>query len=310
MCGAACTRCCWAVTRSSPSSRSQPTRDSTSSVSRITLRSRATRGRSGRAQPLFGSDLTRSQRALKIRAHATVPEYDFSVYIDNSILLKVPPERLVADLLPAETGLAVMAHGFRATVADEFAEVVALGFDTFDRCAEQEHHYRVADPEGLALRPLKAGLLLRRHHQPLVTRAMELWASHVLRYSRRDQLSFWVCLREAGLEPLVHELDNFESPYHRWSVSVGRTPVDRLWPDLHRELSVATSELASARQKLTDARDRVLRLESVIEAQRGTRSWRWTEPARRLRGAFPMSAQPSASSVSTSPEPSHAPTSR
>jgi hypothetical protein len=224
-------------------------------------------------QPRFADDATRSQRLLKIRAHATVPDYAVSVYVDNSILLRQPPELLVAELLPDDVGLAVMAHGFRATVADEFAEVVALGLDAHDRCAEQEHHYRARDPESLDLRPLKAGLLLRRHHQPLVVAAMESWAAHVLRYSRRDQLSFWFCLREAGLAPLVHELDNFESPYHRWPVSVGRAPVDRLWPD--------------PRLELARVRDRLDSLEASIDAQRSTRSWRWTEPARRLRRAFP-----------------------
>ena len=45
-------------------------------------------------------DPARSQRHLKIRADRFLPEYDVSLYIDNSVLLRLPPERLIATLLP------------------------------------------------------------------------------------------------------------------------------------------------------------------------------------------------------------------
>ena len=140
-------------------------------------------------RPLLAHDAPRSQRALKIRAHAAVPEYDVSVYIDNSVLLKVPPERLLAELLPPDAGFAAMAHSFRDSIAAEFDAVVAQKLDLPGRCAEQREHYRLEDPASLELRPLKGALLLRRHHQPDVTAAMDFWFQHVLRYSRRDQLS-------------------------------------------------------------------------------------------------------------------------
>lgn len=246
-------------------------------------------------RPLLADDATRSQRFLKIRAHATVPEYDTSVYIDNSVVLKQAPERLIEDLLPPDAAFAAMGHSFRSTVAEEFVAVVLEGYDTHDRCAEQEHHYRLRDPQSLELRPLKAALLLRRHHDPLVVAAMESLAAHVLRYSRRDQLSLWFCLREAGLEPLIHELDNFESPYHRWPVGVDRVAPDELWTEPDDELEAA--------------RRRIRLLESEVRALRDSRSWRWMEPARRL-ARFRRRPQPSASNVSTSPDASQAATSR
>lgn len=244
-------------------------------------------------RPLFGQDAPRSQRHLKIRAHAAVPDYDVSIYIDNSVLLKQTPERLLADLLPAGTLFAGMAHSFRSSISAEFEEVVRLGLETHDRCAEQEEHYRLDDPVSLALRPIKGGLLLRRHHDPLVVAAMEAWAAHVLRYARRDQLSLWFCLREAGLEPLIHELDNFESDYHRWPVSVGRAERARL---------------QSSNEELCAARAQIARLESELQAMRDSRSWRWTRTPRRVSGVW--RGRYSASNASTSPESSHAAASR
>ena len=219
-------------------------------------------------QPVFSEDATRSQRMLKIRAHAVFPEYDVSLYIDNSVVLRQAPERAISDLLPAGATFAAMSHGFRASVTAEFAEVVRTGLDAPDRCAEQEQHYRLCDPESLELQPLKGGLLLRRHHDPRVVATMELWAAHVLRYSRRDQLSLWLCLREAKLEPLVHALDNFESPYHRWPVSVGRHPRDQHWTGRSAELTARRERIAARERDRAHARLEVLAVDGGSSARR------------------------------------------
>jgi hypothetical protein len=241
-------------------------------------------------------DPARSQRALKIRAHAAVPDYDVSLYIDNSILLKTPPERILAELLPPEAVLAVMAHGFRESVADEFRAVVESGLDAAHRCDEQLAHYLETDPDCLTLRPLKGGLLLRRHHDARVVAAMDLWLTHVLRYSRRDQLSLRYALRATSLEPLVHELDNFDSPYHTWPVTTGRAADSSVWPE-------PQAELVRMRQKLAAA-------ESALAAMQASRSWRWTSAARGTLARFRLPARTQAISDSASPEPSQAATSR
>jgi hypothetical protein len=246
-------------------------------------------------EPILPEDPVRSQRALKIRAHTVLPEHDVSLYLDNTVLLRRTPEEIVADLLPDDAVFAAMAHSFRATVEDEFRAVVEQRRDRADRCAEQERHYRACDPGVLALRPLKAALLLRRHHDPLVVAAMEAWLRHVLRYSRRDQLSLRYALREVGLEPVVHELDNYESDYHRWPVSVGRVRDDSVWTEPDGVL----------------LERRVEALEHELSMLRATRSWRWTRYARSLRGAFgqPGPGAPRSSNDSTSPDPSQAATS-
>ena len=243
--------------------------------------------------PLFPGDKVRSQRQAKIQAHAILPEYDVSLYLDNSVLLRRTPEEILEALLPEDALLAIAAHSFRQTVIDEFRMVVSLGLDRADRCEEQERHYRIHDPESLGLRPLWSGLLLRRHHEPRVVEAMNAWCLHVLRYSRRDQLSAHYAFRAAGLEPVVHELDNLESAYHRWPVSVGRRPDTSLWngPD-----AVALEH-------------RVRALQAELDRLRSSRSWRVTQPARQLRARLGPSPQ-TVSSASTSPEPSQEAASR
>src|SRR5262249_25922485 len=54
-----------------------------------------------RVEPLFGLDPIRSQRALKLLPHEHLPDFDCSIYIDNCITLKAPPEALIKQYLGA-----------------------------------------------------------------------------------------------------------------------------------------------------------------------------------------------------------------
>lgn len=243
--------------------------------------------------PLFPGDAVRSQRQAKIQAHAILPEYDVSLYLDNSVLLRRTPEEILEAFLPEDAPMAIAAHSFRQTVGDEFRVVVSLGLDRADRCEEQERHYRDHDPESLGLRPLWSGILLRRHLDPRVVEAMNAWFLHVLRYSRRDQLSSHYAFRAVGLEPVVHELDNHESAYHSWPIGVGRRPDTSLWDG---------SDVVALER-------RVRELQAELDVLRSSRSWRVTQPARQLRARLGPAPHP-ASNASTSPEPSQEAASR
>jgi hypothetical protein len=227
-------------------------------------------------EPLFPGDAARSQRALKICAHRVIPQYDASLYIDNSVLLTQPPEAVFDALLADRCDLAVLQHSYRETVRDEFDEVVALGLDAAFTCKEQQEHYAALDPASLDLTPLWSGILVRRHNDPSVITAMERWFAHVLRYSRRDQLSVWYALRAESVHPSIHVLDNHESPFHRWPIAVGR--------DRSRG---GTVRVLDYERRLLQFEDNIAQLEAenarllgTLHAVYSTRSWRWTSPLR------------------------------
>ena len=159
--------------------------------------------------PLFGMDPVRSQRALKLHPHDYLQDFDCSLYIDNSVLLKIEPESVIEQHLDA-SGFCLPPHSFRETVLDEFMEVDALGLDEPARCFEQLHHYTIEFPEVLQERPFWAGILLRDHRNAKVRAMLELWWAHVQRYSRRDQLSINVAFVRAGFQPDLLGIDNFE----------------------------------------------------------------------------------------------------
>jgi hypothetical protein len=124
--------------------------------------------------PALRMDPIRSQRLLKFRPWEILPDYDASLYIDNSVRLLVPPEELFAQH-SAEQGLTLPAHSFRQSVLDEFLEVARLGLDDQFRIFEQLNHYQLECPNILQERPYWAGLLIREHASPAVRRMADIW---------------------------------------------------------------------------------------------------------------------------------------
>jgi hypothetical protein len=171
--------------------------------------------------PLFPMDPGRSQRDFKLRPHVHLPEFDLSLYIDNAILLSRPPEEIFERYLPA-SGFCLPMHSFRESVLDEFLEVAKLGYDDQSRIFEQLNHYWLTCPKVLEERPYAGGILLRDHREPAVRTMLEIWYAHVLRYSRRDQLSINAAFRQAGLTPEVMDVNIYSSWFHSWPHLGGR----------------------------------------------------------------------------------------
>lgn len=105
---------------------------------------------------------------------------------------------------------------------DEFLEVAKTGLDDGSRIREQLNHYAHRLSDLLEEQPYWGGVLIRDHREPRVRQASEVWAAHVNRYSRRDQLSINAALREAGLEPDVMDVDLHSSWFHSWPHTVDR----------------------------------------------------------------------------------------
>lgn len=168
------------------------------------------------------ADPTRSSRYPKICPHDFLDDYAVSVYIDNSVLLRQTPEILIEALLPTDAGLAAIKHSFRDSIRDEFQAVAAAGYDAEWILNEQLEHYEQSWADVLSLPPLIGGVLIRRHMLPAVTNAMDLWWFNVLRYSRRDQLSFRIALEQASLVPTVWSPDIRDNEFWQWPASTGK----------------------------------------------------------------------------------------
>ena len=169
----------------------------------------------------YPSDLVRSARFLKIVGDPSLDEYDVTLCIDASVLLRARPEAIIDAWLDDEHPVALATHSYREQLIDEFDEVVRLNYDDRARVHEQLLSYALHHGDELTAKPLWTGMMVRRR-TPEVAAAMQLWFDHVLRFSRRDQLSVNVALAQSGLAYRALALDNFESEYHQWPVIAGR----------------------------------------------------------------------------------------
>ncbi|MFC5729273.1 MULTISPECIES: glycosyltransferase domain-containing protein [Nocardioides] len=249
---------------------------------------------------LLDLDPVRSARALKIGGHPDLAEYDETLWIDARVLLKEDPA-VILDTWLDGTDLALPRHSYRKDVVTEFEEVLLAGMDDSSRLYEQLTHYSAAAPE-LLERPVPwTGMIARRHTQA-VDRAMQEWLVHVLRYSRRDQLSFVHAVSRAGVGPRLLELDTWGSALHDWLPGAGRSsrppifrvsdslraPTARLG-ELQRQLEVTTTELSAAlshRENVIERLEgRVAQLERALAKARGR--------ARRLRRKLDAQDTPS-----------------
>ncbi|PWB96050.1 glycosyltransferase domain-containing protein [Salinibacterium hongtaonis] len=170
--------------------------------------------------PSFPLDLVRSQRDLKIRGHESLSGYDEILYMDNSVHLRVDPTVIFESWL-GTADYAVSLHSKRDRVIDEFDEVRSLRYDDPARIDEQLLHYAELYPGVIQERPYWNGLSVRRN-TPEVGRMMDIWFDHVLRYSRRDQLSANVAFHLGGVKIAVVESDNNDAPTHQWPAGVNR----------------------------------------------------------------------------------------
>ena len=190
-------------------------------------------------------DPIRSARAIKILGHPALSQYDVTIWVDNRIQLKIGPEELVERFLPSHSDVAVPLHSFHESLAVEFDKVIAGWVDDPRRVREQRTVYRKAVPALLAEPVSWTAILIRRNNEAV--RAFNaLWWEQVLRYSRRDQLSFpYACQMTPEVDVEHFAIDNFESDLHEWRLSsdVSRQPRARLWNPQDMSRFDLTSEL-------------------------------------------------------------------
>jgi hypothetical protein len=231
--------------------------------------------------PVFPFDFARSSRIPKICPHRFLKEYDVSLYIDNSVILRKAPEAIYIELFEGKNvDFVCFKHSYRETVLDEFIEVAHMQYDDLNTVLEQLNAYHLTDPQVLYEKPLKGAFLLRKHHNQRVVDTMEEWLAHVLRYSRRDQLSLNYAIRKVKPRINALETDFFNSEYFQWPVSSGRDQKKYM-----RSAFLSTVLMDRISQKEQSIQSLTLQVEELEETVRllmGSKSWRLTRPLREL----------------------------
>jgi hypothetical protein len=117
--------------------------------------------------------------------------YKRSLYIDNTVRLKAEPARIFEDF--RNQRWVMFIHNLRDCIYDEAEAVIEHGFEDPAVVRLQMERYRSLGY------PARNGLnlgtfILRSHDDLMVSQLGAEWHSQVVRYSKRDQLSFNFCV--------------------------------------------------------------------------------------------------------------------
>jgi FkbM family methyltransferase len=240
-----------------------------------------------KVDPVFAMDPVRSQRVLKLLPHRFLPDFDVSIYIDNSVVLTRKPEDIL-DRYLASSDFALPTHSFRSRLIEEFLEIAKFGLDDPLRISEQLNHYMSSDPAALDERPYWSGIQFRRHRAHNVQHALETWAAHVQRYSRRDQLSANVAFRQSGLTPQRIEINNFGSWFHIWPSISGRDVGRRGLPP-ERRVTFTAESLRELKVEIAPQQGTAV-LNKKFDGRKWSLRWRLASPLRLIRRRWPKLA--------------------
>ena len=226
-------------------------------------------------EPRLPTDLVRSERYLKIVGHPALAGYDRSLWVDPAVELREPPESFV-DAWLEEADVAAPLHTFYRSVLAELQASIDRGKDDHLRVFEQLAHYLPTARDVLEANPHWTALLARRR-TPEVDAAMTTWWEHVLRYSRRDQLSFGVVVGASGLRLHSVPLPNVRSPLHHWpdgwATRAEDGPADIAVPAVARKAGRHLAGPAAARAELDE----------VLGDGQDPDAWIWDLEARMTR---------------------------
>jgi hypothetical protein len=142
-----------------------------------------------RVYPAIHSDPVRSAKIFKVLPHLFLTDFEYSLWIDGSVILKRGDIRTLTDHYLEDYDMALFRHPERDCIYDEAEVCSNRQLDNTEIIREQIKQYK---EEGY---PVHNGLtentiMLRRHLAPEVVRVDEDWWAQISRFSRRDQLSF------------------------------------------------------------------------------------------------------------------------
>ncbi|MCB8877174.1 glycosyltransferase domain-containing protein [Acidisoma silvae] len=146
-------------------------------------------------------DSHRQAKNFKHRPHAYFPDHIASLYLDNTVKLRAPVSDILRLLGAKGAPIMMFRHPWRNCVYQESRAVIGERYDHVALIEAQMAAYRAAGY------PRRSGLhattmMLRRHNDSRLVAFAEDWHRELLRFSKRDQLSFDYVRRLHGLNVL------------------------------------------------------------------------------------------------------------
>lgn len=159
-------------------------------------------------------DPTRNARMYKILPHRYLSDYEYTIWIDGSVIVKKNKIiEIIASYLK-EHDIATFMHPDRKCIYEEAEACIALKKDSSDIIKIQiENYKRTGYPEKNGL--ISSGIILRRNSSPEIVAINEQWWEQINKFSKRDQLSFNYVAWKNNLKYKVIPGNIYENYYFR-----------------------------------------------------------------------------------------------
>lgn len=165
------------------------------------------------AKPVPGNPV-KSARKIKALSHVFLPEYEYTVWMDGSLIMKkdIAPyfERSLQNV-----DIGVHANPFRKCIFEEAEAVLTYQFEKQEIVQRVVNRYRqegFPENHGLAA----TGVLFRKNRSSDVVRFNQAWWNEIAAHSQRDQLSFNYVMWKLGIQHAVLEGNLYDNEHFRY----------------------------------------------------------------------------------------------
>jgi hypothetical protein len=159
-------------------------------------------------------DPIRDARMYKILPHKFLPGYDYTVWLDGSLIIKDPRIAELVSKALKDKEMALFKHRERNCIYKELEVCIEQKRDDPEVMRAQIEKYRKEGyPENNGLG--ETGVLIRKKSNKVI-KHNEAWWNEIESHSKRDQLSFNYVLWKQGLETAQIEGNAEFNPYFYW----------------------------------------------------------------------------------------------
>ena len=176
-------------------------------------------------QDLKSNNPIRMSREIKMLGHRFFPELTRSLYIDNTVHLKVDGGKVLDEVLGFED-VSFMLHSTCKSVRREFLNCSMYGLENQSKLRRQYLDYLENYSFILNERPYWGGFIARKHTAQ-ADLFFKTWHEEYLKHSKRDQLSINISAYKSGIKINSIVGSNTGSEWHSWPVYSHRNEVSR-----------------------------------------------------------------------------------
>ncbi|MBN1617748.1 DUF616 domain-containing protein [Candidatus Dojkabacteria bacterium] len=157
-------------------------------------------------------DPVRSAKLFKVVPHLFLPEYEYTIWIDATVVMKdYSFINLFLDKLQTAE-ISFVKHPERNCVYEEAKACIELKKDNKEVINAQMLKYtKEGYPKNYGL--LAGGIIARKNKSMKIIKFNELWWNEILHNSRRDQLSLVYSLWKLGIIPGVVDVELLQNEY-------------------------------------------------------------------------------------------------